>query len=72
MPRRNDGEHRWVAMSYPANEDRGQILGGFVENEPMVRQFNVHGTYQTSAIIPEPMKPPRPTLQGCECPSQFK
>jgi glycosylphosphatidylinositol deacylase len=45
LPGRNGGEHRWVAISYSTNEGRGRIHGGFVEDEPTVRQFNVHGTY---------------------------
>ena len=45
LPRCNGGENHWVAISYPTNENRGQILGGLVKNEPTVGQFNVHGTY---------------------------
>ena len=40
-------EHRWVAVAYSTNEARGWILGGFVEDEPTVRQFNVYGAYST-------------------------
>ena len=36
---------RWVAVVYSTNKERGWILGGFVEDEPTVKQFNVHGTY---------------------------
>ena len=47
LPGRNGCEHRWVAISYSNNEDRRRIFGDFVEDEPTVRQFNVHGTYST-------------------------
>ena len=47
LPERNGDEHRWVAVAYSTNEERGWILGDFVEDEPTVRQFNVHGAYST-------------------------
>jgi glycosylphosphatidylinositol deacylase len=45
LPGRDGDEHRWVAVTYSTNDERGWILGGFVEDEPTVKQFNVHGTY---------------------------
>ena len=47
LPGRSDGEHRWVAVAYSTNEERGWILGGFVDDEPTVGKYNVHGTYST-------------------------
>jgi glycosylphosphatidylinositol deacylase len=47
LPGRNC-EHHWVAVAYSTNKEGGWILGGFVEDDPTVRQFNVHGTYSTT------------------------
>ena len=41
---KGDGS-RWVAVVYSTNKEHGWILGGFVEDEPTVKQFNVHSTY---------------------------
>ena len=38
-------EKRWIAVEYSTNEVRGWILGGFVEDEPTVRQSNIHSAY---------------------------
>ena len=70
LSERKGDEHRWVAVAYSTNEARGWILGDFVENEPTMKQFNVHGAYSTISIIPVLMNLPRPTLQGCGCPNQ--
>lgn len=47
LPERSGEEHRWVVVAYTTNEERGWVLGGFVEDEPTVKQFNVHGAYST-------------------------
>jgi glycosylphosphatidylinositol deacylase len=72
LPGRKGGEHRWVAISYSTNEERGWVLGGFVKDEPIVRQFNVHGMYSTICCQPVQMNVSRPALQGGEYPSQPK
>ena len=43
LPERSD-QHGWVAVAYTTNEERGWILGGFVQDEPIVRTLGVHGT----------------------------
>ena len=48
LPRRSGDEHRWVAVAYSSNEERGWILGAFVEDEPTVGKFSVHGAYPTN------------------------
>ncbi len=45
LPGRNGGEHRWVAVAYSTNEERGWIFGDFVEDEPTVTKFSVHSAY---------------------------
>ena len=39
----SSSEHRWVAIKYSTNEERGWISGGFVKDEPVVRKFSVYG-----------------------------
>jgi glycosylphosphatidylinositol deacylase len=46
-PGRNGDENRWVALAYSTNEEHAWILGGFVKDEPTMRQFNIHCTYLT-------------------------
>jgi hypothetical protein len=43
LPDRSD-QHRWVAVAYTTNEERGWILGEFVQDKPIVGKFSVHGT----------------------------
>ena len=43
LPERDD-EHRWVAVAYTTNEERGWIVGDFVQEEPILSEFTVHGT----------------------------
>jgi glycosylphosphatidylinositol deacylase len=57
LPGRNGDENRWVAVAYSTNEERGWLLGGFVEDEPTVKQFNVHGTYSTICYHSRANKP---------------
>jgi hypothetical protein len=40
----HDDKYRWVAVAYTTNEERGWILGGFEQDEPIVGKFSVHGT----------------------------
>ncbi len=42
LPEHGD-KHRWVAVAYTTNEERGWIVGDFVQDEPIVRKFSVHG-----------------------------
>ncbi|KAF8262780.1 PGAP1-like protein-domain-containing protein [Lactarius quietus] len=49
---RGAGEHRWVAVAYSTNEERGWILGGFVEDEPTVMQINVHDLLYKGVTVP--------------------
>jgi hypothetical protein len=42
LPERND-QHRWVAVTYSTNEERGWILGDFVTEESVVREFSIYG-----------------------------
>ncbi|KAH9047006.1 PGAP1-like protein-domain-containing protein [Lactarius deliciosus] len=51
LPERTDGEHRWVAIAYSTNEERGWILGGFVE-EPTVMKFSVHDLLYKCVTVP--------------------
>jgi len=37
-------KHRWVAVAYATNEQRGWVIGDFVQDEPIVRKVSVHGT----------------------------
>ena len=41
---KGDDKHRWVAVAYTTNEERGWILSDFVQDEPIVSEFTVHGT----------------------------
>ncbi|KAI9459683.1 PGAP1-like protein-domain-containing protein [Lactarius psammicola] len=52
LPERNGSEHRWVAVAYTTNEERGWILGGFVEDEPTVRKFGVHDLLYKGVTVP--------------------
>jgi glycosylphosphatidylinositol deacylase len=40
----SNGQNRWVAVAYTTNEERGWILGDFVQDEPIVGRLSVHGT----------------------------
>ena len=39
----SDGKHRWVAVAYTTNEERGWIVGDFIQDEPIVSELTVHG-----------------------------
>ena len=52
LPENND-QHRWVAVAYTTNEERGWILGNFVQDEPIVRRLSVHGTSLFLSTISE-------------------
>jgi GPI inositol-deacylase len=39
----HSNKHRWVAVVYTANEERGWILGDFVQVEPIMKKFDFHG-----------------------------
>jgi len=43
LPERDDKD-RWVAVAYTTNEERGWIVGDFVQDEPILSKFTVHGT----------------------------
>jgi glycosylphosphatidylinositol deacylase len=43
LPERDD-KHRWIAVAYTTNEERGWIVGDFVQDEPILSKFTVHGT----------------------------
>lgn len=43
LPERDD-KHRWVAVAYTTNEERGWIVGDFVQYESILSEFTVHGT----------------------------
>lgn len=64
LPERED-QHRWVAVAYTTNEERGWILGDFVQDEPIVGKFNVHGTSLFPSTLSETdvSHVPRFTLQ---------
>ena len=72
LPGHNGSEHRWVAIAYSTNEERGWVLGGSVKDEPIVRQFNVPGMYSTICYLPVQMNVPRRALQGGNYPDQPK
>jgi len=39
-----EDKHRWVAVAYTTNDERGWIVGDFVQDEPILSEFAVHGT----------------------------
>ena len=40
----HSNQHRWVAIAYSTNEERGWILGDFVTDGPITTKINVRGT----------------------------
>lgn len=42
LPERSD-HHRWVAIAYTSNGERGWILGDFIQDKPIVGKIDVHG-----------------------------
>jgi len=43
IPERSS-QHRWVAITHSTNQQRGWILGDFVNDEPITRKISVRGT----------------------------
>jgi hypothetical protein len=39
-----EDKHRWVAVAYTTNDERGWIVGDFVQGEPILSEFAIHGT----------------------------
>jgi len=52
LPERSDG-HLWVAVVHSTNEERGWILGDFVQDEPIVKELGILGTCLPWSTIPE-------------------
>ncbi len=65
LPEHGD-KHRWVAVAYTTNEERGWIVGDFVQDEPTVKKFSVHGRSLFRYIFfnTDESNEPRYTLQG--------
>jgi GPI inositol-deacylase len=64
---KSDSKHRWVAVAYTTNEERGWIVGDFVQDEPILSRFTVHGMLPYRSIFSETDEPngARFALQGC-------
>ncbi|KAH9988205.1 PGAP1-like protein-domain-containing protein [Russula vinacea] len=51
----HSNKHRWVAVVYTANEERGWILGDFVQVEPIMKKFDFHDLlYKDKSIALNP------------------
>ncbi|KAN0118085.1 PGAP1-like domain containing protein [Russula decolorans] len=50
LPERDD-KHRWIAVAYTTNEERGWIVGDFVQDEPILSKFTVHDLLYEDASI---------------------
>jgi hypothetical protein len=42
----HDHQHRWVAITYSTDEERGWILGDFVNDRPITTKIGVRGTWR--------------------------
>ncbi|KAI0279424.1 PGAP1-like protein-domain-containing protein, partial [Russula aff. rugulosa BPL654] len=50
LPERDD-KHRWVAVAYTTNEERGWIVSDFVQDERILSEFTAHDLLYKDAII---------------------
>ncbi|KAI0275434.1 PGAP1-like protein-domain-containing protein [Gloeopeniophorella convolvens] len=52
LPEHDQREYRWVAIWLSNREEKGWIIGGFIKDEPIVSDFNVHAMLYHDVSVP--------------------